>query len=252
MNIEFAAERQPTLSRQCKQKISMTAFHKSSVFNFQYSRPSVFALFTALSLVLSAQFSAAQTWHAVRWVNDGDTIVLMSGQRVRYIGINAPEIDHKDQKAQPYGYRARAFNQDLIRSGKIRLEYDIERFDRYGRVLAYVFLEDGTFLNARLLQAGLAFCLYRKPNVKYHNILLKAQQDAMELKRGLWRCWTEPENKYIGNQASQRFHLSSCPVAQKIKSKNKITFFKKWDAFSQGYAPSKKCIDEFWSYKMGE
>jgi micrococcal nuclease len=98
------------------------------------------------------------------------------------------------------------------------------------------------------LQAGLAFYLYRKPNLKYSKILLKSQQDAMELKKGLWRNWSEKEKEYIGNRNSRRFHILSCPLAQKIKSKNKIQFSSKWDAFRNGYAPSKKCIKEFWSY----
>jgi endonuclease YncB( thermonuclease family) len=226
----------------------MTEFHKSSIFNLQSSFAILSAFLIFATLIPTAETSAAQTWHTVRWVNDGDTVVLTTGQRIRYIGLNAPEIDHDNQKAHPYGYQAKSFNKDLVSSQRIRLEYDTERFDRYGRVLAYIYLEDGTFLNARLLQAGLAFYLYRKPNLKYSKILLKSQQDAMELKKGLWRNWSEKEKEYIGNRNSRRFHILSCPLAQKIKSKNKIQFSSKWDAFRNGYAPSKKCIKEFWSY----
>ncbi len=226
----------------------MIEFHKSSIFNFQSSFPILLALVVSLLLITTTENSAAQTWQTVRWVNDGDTIVLTTGQRVRYLGLNAPEIDHKDQKANPYGYQARSFNKDLVLSKRIRLEYDAERMDRYGRVLAYIFLEDGTFLNARLLQAGLAYYLYHKPNVKYNLSLLKAQQEAMELKKGIWRNWKGKEIKYIGNRHSRRFHILTCSLANKIKSKNKITFSSKWDAFNNGYAPSKKCIKEFWSY----
>ena len=90
-------------------------------------------------------------------MNDGDTIVLTNGWRVRYIGINAPEIDHENQKAQPYGYEARSFNRKLVSYRKFGLEFDQERYDRYGRLLAYVFLSDGSFLNERMLENGLAF-----------------------------------------------------------------------------------------------
>ena len=197
--------------------------------------------------------SFAQTWHTVRWVNDGDTIVIATGQRVRYIGINAPEIGHEDQKAQPYGYKARSFNKNLVMLQKIRLEFDDERNDQYGRRLAYIFLQDGSFLNARLLQAGLAFYLYRAPNVRYDKILLKSQQDAMDSQKGLWRNWKEKKSEpIIGNLSSRRFHDTSCSYAKKIKSKNRIVFSSKWDAFRAGYAPSKKCIVEFWSYEAGE
>jgi micrococcal nuclease len=229
----------------------MTRFHSASggsIFNLQFSIPLLFTVLVFAAIIATAVTSTAQTWHTVRWVNDGDTVVLTNGHRIRYIGLNAPEIDHDDQKAQPHGYQARAFNKNLVLSQRIRLEYDIERLDRYGRSLAYVFLEDGTFLNARLLQAGLAFYLYRKPNLKHSKVLLQAQREAMELKKGLWRNWSEKEKKYIGNRNSRRFHISSCPFAGKIKSKNKVQFSRKWAAFYQGYAPSKRCIEEYWSH----
>ena len=226
----------------------MTEFHKSSIFNLQSSFPCIFACILSLLLIGAAAESAAQTWHTVRWVNDGDTVVLTTDQRVRYIGLNAPEIDYADQKAQPHGYQARSFNKDLVQSKRIRLEYDLERFDRYGRLLAYIFLEDGTFVNERLLRTGMAFYLYHKPNLKYDQSLLQAQLEAMQLKKGMWRNWHEKEKIYVGNRHSRRFHISDCPLANKIKSKNRVNFSRKWDAFHQGYAPSKKCIAEFWSY----
>jgi micrococcal nuclease len=208
-----------------------------------------FMLSVICFLLMTAGYSDAQTWYRVKWVNDGDTIVLTNGQRVRYIGINTPEIDYENQKAQPFGYEARSFNKKLVLSQKIRLEFDRERHDRFGRLLAYVFLPDGSFLNERLLENGLAFYLYRRPNVKYDNRLLKAQQDAMKAQKGLWHNWREEKGKYIGNQRSRRFHRTACPYAKSIKWKNKITFFTKWDAFHAGYAPAKKCIKEFWSYE---
>ena len=226
----------------------MKTFHKYSIFNLQFSITPLFTLLAFAAIIASAAASEAQTWHTVRWVNDGDTVVLTTGQRVRYIGLNAPEIDHADQKAQPHGYRSRSFNRDLVMSKQIRLEYDAERYDRYGRLLAYVFIEDGSFLNARLLREGMAFYLYHPTNVKYDQCLLKAQQEAMELKKGLWRNWRDKAQEFIGNRHSRRFHLASCPLVAKIKSKNKVQFSSKWDAFQQGYAPSKKCIREFWSY----
>jgi micrococcal nuclease len=211
--------------------------------------------FHLIVLVLSFLFattekSGASEWCTVRWVSDGDTIVLTDGRRVRYIGINAPEIDHEDQKAQPFGYKSRIFNKQLVSRRKIRLEFDKGRHDRYGRWLAYIFLSDGSFLNARLLQAGYAYYLFRKPNLKYDTILLKAQREAMRSKKGLWHRWQEKKGIYIGNRKSRRFHLTACPFAQNIKRKNRVEFETKWDAFNAGYAPAKKCIENFWSYEL--
>ena len=203
-------------------------------------------------LLMAAAYAPAQTWHTVNWVEDGDTIVLTTGQRIRYLGINTPEIDHKDQKAQPYGYEAKSFNKSLLTGRKIRLEFDVERFDQYGRMLAYVFLPDGSFVNSRLLENGMAFCLYRLPNVKYEKILYHSQLAAMAARKGLWRGWKKTNGKYIGNPTSRRFHLAACPCAEKIKAPNRIDFSSKWDAFQAGYAPAKECIVRFWNYKEGE
>jgi endonuclease YncB( thermonuclease family) len=227
----------------------MTEFHKPSIFNLQSSilLPLPFLILVLLSI--TANMASAQTWHRVKWVNDGDTIVLLTGQRVRYIGMNAPEVDHEDQKAEPYGYRARSMNRKLVGSGRIRLEYDAERRDRYGRTLAYVYLEDGTFVNARLLEAGLAFYLHRNPNFRFSKTLLGAQKDAMRSKRGLWRNWSEKERIYTGNRKSQRFHRVACKFARKINPGNRIQFTSKWNAFYHGYAPAKNCLAEYWSYE---
>jgi len=206
-------------------------------------------MLAVMFFLLTVGYSSAQTAYTVKWVNDGDTIVLTNGWRVRYIGIDAPEIDHENQKAQPYGYLARSFNKKLVWSQKIILEFDEERHDRYGRLLAYIFLADGSFLNSQMLKNGMAFYLHRRTNVTYDKRLLKNQQAAMRAQKGLWRNWKEERGKYIGNQKSRRFHLVACPNAKNIKRKNRTTFSTKWDAFYAGYAPAKNCIQEFWSYE---
>ena len=211
---------------------------------------SVFLIF--FILFAPAEVAPAQTWYSVKWVNDGDTIVLTNGKRVRYIGIDAPEIDHDNQRAQPLGYEARAFNRQAIIKRKIRFEFDQERQDRYGRLLAYIFLPDGTLLNENMLHMGYASFLYKKPNIKYNQRLLTAQQEAMKAKRGIWKNWREQKKRYIGNRNSRRFHLESCAHARKIKSKNRLYFSTKWEAFEAGYAPAAGCIHEFWSYGTGK
>jgi micrococcal nuclease len=228
----------------------MTGLRRSSIFNLRFSISTALLIFFLLHS--TAANSAAQAGYTVKWVTDGDTIVLSTGQRIRYIGINAPEIDHEGQKAQPFAYEARSFNKDLVMSQQIILRFDAERYDQYGRTLAYIFRQDGEFVNARLVQEGYAFCLYRPPNVFYDKILLQAQRAAMASKAGLWRHWQEEKKRYIGNQISRRFHLPTCPLVQKIKSTHRITFSSKWDAFQAGYAPAKTCINTFWSYAGGD
>ncbi len=189
--------------------------------------------------------SFADTWNTVRWINDGDTVVLDDGRKVRYIGINAPEIAHKDRKAEPLGDEAKRFNASLVHQKKVHLEFDKERTDQYARVLAYVFLADGTFVNAQLLLSGYAFFLYRYPNTKHHSFLFRSQRQAMTAGRGIWQNWNESKKTYVANSRSRRFHLPACAFAKRINPKNRVVFKRKWDAYWEGYAPGKRCIPVF-------
>lgn len=133
-------------------------------------------------------------------VVDGDTLMLESGERVRLIGIDTPEI-HQSEKLyrdsqrtkqdirtiKELGRRAWKFTRDLVESKRVSLEFDVEKKDRYGRLLAYVYLKDGTFVNAEIIKQGYAYLLTIPPNVKYADLFLKLYQEARENKRGLWR-----------------------------------------------------------------
>ena len=193
--------------------------------------------------LISATTAVKQKWISVKWVCDGDTIVLGDGQHVRYIGINAPEIAHDNHKAEAFGYAAKKYNQSFVRSKKVRLEFDKEKYDRYGRLLAYIFLLDGTFINKKMIEKGYAYALPRKPNVKYESILLQTQRDAMSAKKGMWRNWNDKVGEeYLGSKISKRFHLKTCPCGKRIEKRNRVIFTRKWDAFWSGFAPCKRCM----------
>jgi len=123
-------------------------------------------------------------------VTDGDTIWVccLNGQRekVRYIGIDAPETQHPVKGVQEYGHEAKAANRKLVDGKMVRLEFDVGRRDKYGRLLAYVYLEDGTFVNAWLVREGFAQVMTIPPNVKYKDLFLKLQREARDANRGLW------------------------------------------------------------------
>ena len=197
-----------------------------------------------LYVLLSGWPSFAHEWFSVKWVNDGDTIVLADGRNVRYIGINAPEIDHGSQKAEPYGYKAKIYNKKMVLSKMIRLEIDKERYDQYGRLLAYIFLKDGKFVNKAMIEQGYAYLLPRRPNVRYNKVLLQSQRNAMSAKHGIWRNWKEKESGYLGSRRSKRFHYKTCPFGKRIGKTNKIFFSSKWDAFWAGFAPCKRCMSD--------
>jgi endonuclease YncB( thermonuclease family) len=200
-------------------------------------------------LLLTSRFAgpAAAEWVTVKRVNDGDTLQLADGRLVRYIGVNSPEINHERNTAEPFGFEARAANGELVGSRRIRLEFDVERFDDYGRTLAHVFLADGSMVTESLLRSGLALCLATPPNIKYENRLLAAQREAMRARRGLWQNWREKEARYVGNRNSRRFHLAACPEAPRIAPRNRVTFSKRWDALWAGYSPARDCQADFFS-----
>ena len=193
-------------------------------------------------VLCAGSYAECSELYEVRWVDDGDTIVLMDGRRVRYIGINSPEVESKYSKAEPFGNEARELNLELVYLKKVRLEFDIEKYDQYGRLLAYIFLPDGTFINNVIITAGYAYCLPKKPNMKYEELFLKSQQNAMLSNKGIWQNLNDDSGEYIGNSISKRFHSKSCPFAGKIDKKSIRIYKGKRDAYRDGYAPCKKCL----------
>jgi micrococcal nuclease len=206
-------------------------------------RKAVYVFYLIFFFIISSGSQLfAEEWFKVKSVIDGDTIILSDGRCIRYIGINAPEIEHETQKAEPYGYTAKCFNESLVLSKKVRLEFDKEKLDRYDRCLAYVFLQDGSLANCKIISFGYAYCLPLGPNVKYDSLFLQAQREAMSSRKGLWSHWTEKEEGCIGNCKSKRFHLISCMYGKKTEKRNRIFFLRKWEAFWAGFAPCKKCL----------
>lgn len=203
-----------------------------------FTFPGIFAISL---LIFVAGYSIADDRMTVRWVSDGDTIVLENDEKIRYVGINTPEIPHPDKPGQALGEDAKAFNKNLVFQKKVRLEYDNRTQDQYGRTLAYVFSEDGTMVNARLIEEGYAHVLPCESGCKYDSLLLKKQQSAMNARKGMWKNWQESSSDYVGNSRSKRFHTLSCPFGQKTGRNNRVSFSKRWDAFYEGFAPCKKC-----------
>lgn len=122
---------------------------------------------------------------AVDRVIDGDTIKLINGERVRYIGIDTPELHHPKKPVEYLAKEAKDFNEKLVGAKVVRLEFDVEKRDKYGRLLAYVYVDD-TFVNAKLIEEGYAQILTIPPNVKYADEFLRLQRKARDKNRGLW------------------------------------------------------------------
>lgn len=130
---------------------------------------------------------------AVVRVVDGDTVwVRLAGgvEKVRYIGIDAPETSHPTRGEEPGGRAATLVNSRLVGDRTVRLEPDVQRRDRYGRLLAYVWVAapDGgeLMVNAELVRLGYAAVLTVPPNVRHAELFRKLAIEAREHRRGLW------------------------------------------------------------------
>lgn len=122
----------------------------------------------------------------VEFVIDGDTVIMHGGERVRLLGINAPEVAHHNRPGEPLGEEAREALQRLVTGKHLTLQFDRERRDHYGRLLAYLFLEDGRLVNSLLLEQGWVHVSLHWPNLKYDQAFMQKERLAREAGRGIW------------------------------------------------------------------
>ena len=134
----------------------------------------------------------------VEKIIDGDTFIC-SGQKVRLIGIDTPESRYNQRVERQrslgdketvinLGKEAKRFVEGVLKRGmRVRLEFDVQTHDRYGRLLAYVWLPSGEMVNEVILREGYAMLLTVPPNVKYQERLQRAFREAREKGKGLWK-----------------------------------------------------------------
>lgn len=158
----------------------------------------VFLIITVFSLVNKKTSPQAtlktpqpkSTAHILR-VIDGDTVELTGGTKVRYIGIDTPELHHPKIPVQCFGREAMEKNKELVEGKDVILKKDISETDKYGRLLRYVYLlnessQEGTFVNDFLVRQGYGVIDTFPPDVAHVQDFLVAQKEARENNRGLW------------------------------------------------------------------
>ena len=125
----------------------------------------------------------------VKWVYDGDSLLLIDKRKIRIIGIDTPETKHHKQKAQAYGAKAREALRALLKNNhyQVSLRYGKERKDKYGRTLAHVYLPDGTNISNWMLEQGYAKTLAFPPNVQLAECYKKAEEIAQAQSLKIWR-----------------------------------------------------------------
>ena len=158
-----------------------------------------FLQYSLILLLLLAGCGNENNTYLVTRVIDGDTIELGNRERVRFIGIDTPEARYNRKLERDarrtgkdyetiiaMGKKATQFTKSLVQGKRVKLEFDVERRDRYGRLLAYVYLPDGKMLNAEILKEGYGQLYTFPPNLKYVDMFIKLQREARENNRGLW------------------------------------------------------------------
>ncbi len=219
---------------------------------------SLCALLALLGLLVPSVFAAlatpkSESWpvppglpdYAVLRVIDGDTIEVEGLGTVRYIGVDTPETKHPQKPVERMGQEAYEANRRLVEGKRVKLEFDVEQRDRYGRVLAYVYVGT-TFVNAWLVEAGYAQVMTVPPNVKYAELFLELEREAWEAKRGLWAEDDDveppvPGQVYWASAKSDKFHYPWCTWAKEIKQENLVVFESREEAVEAGYVPCKVC-----------
>ena len=144
-----------------------------------------------VGVLLSAYLFVPPKTTLVRRVIDGDTIELFDGRRVRYIGVDTPELRRRVHRRwvndpQPMAREAAEANRELVQGRLVRLEYDAQTRDRYGRLLAYVYVDE-VMVNERLLADGFGRLLIIPPDVRYADRFRQVVTEAKQAKRGVWR-----------------------------------------------------------------
>ncbi len=166
---------------------------------------------------------------------DGDTFVLTNGMHIRGIGIDTPEEN------EPFYKEAKAYAESTLVGKEVKLEFDKETEDNYGRKLVYIF--DGTFFfNESIIRAGLGRLYRFKGHDKYISKLINAQNDARKNKIGIWSLPApKKEEFYISIRDSYRFHRPLCPAIKQANLAKALHFKTRDEALDKGLSPCRQC-----------
>jgi micrococcal nuclease len=165
--------------------------------------------------------------YVVKGVIDGDTVILQGVDTpLRYLEIDTPEILTDESPGDPISQEARDLNESLVYGKRVKLEFDKEKYDQYGRMLAYVFV-DGVFVNQEMVRNGLARALVIRPNDKYADLIREAENQAKRERKGIWgnidKINPPPENERFLIKPSQaaRYNGQRVVVRGKIVDSRK-------------------------------
>jgi len=180
----------------------------------------------------------------VKFVIDGDTVVLEDGTKLRYIGVDTPDLK-PGEEIESFAQKAYEANKELVEGKNVWLELDVQKFDKYNRLLAYVFV-GSIFVNGWLVENGYARAACYPPNVKYYHyfrhlekILESETESEAEVLDLEIKC--EDTEIFLGNKRSKKFHLPTCKYGNMIQPENLVIFKSREEVLAAGFQPCKWC-----------
>ncbi|HWO56874.1 MAG TPA: thermonuclease family protein [bacterium] len=203
--------------------------------NISFGALLILLLGVALSACGKKSQPPAEEGVTVVGVIDGDTVELEDGRTIRLVGIDTPERGDTDYDS------ASALTRRLVLRKRVRLEYDRDQTDRYGRTLAFLWTGD-QLVNREIVRAGWAWCYFFEGNLRHSRELLLAQHEAMEAHRGHWKNpQTETAEYYRASFLFYRFHRPECKSMDNVDPDLEVVYYSKDSAFYDGYAPCSRC-----------
>lgn len=191
---------------------------------------------------MHSQLPAGAEKYPVRNVYDGDTLTLVDERRVRFLGIDTPEI----KENQPYAQEAKAYTKDRCHKKDIWLTYEPggEKTDHYGRLLAFVWVPadngDGYLcINEGIIAAGFATAYRPNSSTTFHNwdTLIALQKSARDNKRGMWSSFED--YSVVATRNGAAFHVRSC---EHLSNSHNLTEMKASEATDKGLHPCRTCL----------
>lgn len=194
----------------------------------------------AILFLLSSAFPTQDMRICIR-VKDGDTILLDGNETVRLIGVDCPESKDPYAPVQFFAKEAYLFTKRLVERKNVRIEFDRDEIDVYGRTLAYVYLADGTFINAEIIKQGYGYAYTQFP-FKYKKDFLQYEKRAKKNNLGLWAP-TEPNiSLYSGKtvvyitRRGKSYHKDGCSSLSRSKIPISLE-----EAKLRGFKPCSRC-----------
>lgn len=209
-------------------------------------RGSIFLIFITLSIFFNGICFGDTVAGKVTHVYDGDTFLLEDGTKVRLASIDTPEMGRDGRADSYYAREALSRLSEMVLGRNVRMETVV--VDRYGRVIAWVYVSGVGFVNEKLVKEGAALFYKHKGNdIDLEQRLLAAQREAVLAGRGFWRRLFElplSSDKWIGNKKSYRCFSVSSKAANMVGRHNRKVFKNLKQAVSVGYSPARNI--RFW------